>query len=223
MRLAEFIDQARDQIVAESVAYAEQLPILSGQAIEVLRDHLPLVLDAIARDMEQPQTRAESIAKSHTVTGRCSPRKRPRRRTAFCVRAAGSRSSGTRIVFDSAGDTEGEFDSARVREALANLIGNAAQHGSAGSPVAVTVTGGDQAVQVSVDNESDPIPTEELQSLFEPLRRHANDSDTSDRNLGRGLFIVREIARAHGGDATASMAGRRVSFNLLLPKIAPSA
>lgn len=371
MRLAEFIDQARDQIVAESVAYAEQLPILSGQAIEVLRDHLPLVLDAIARDMEQPQTRAESIAKSHghgpvlaeetaaqthgllrarsgltieqlvaeyRVLRSCVLRlwadahapdkdaiadtlrfneaidqavaesvaffsaELQRWRSIFLgvlghdlrgplnamlltakllshgtqpdnvARSAQallrnghhmaslldslleySRSElgmgmalrrtrvnlrqlcgeelevlrtilpGTRIVFDSAGDTEGEFDSARVREALANLIGNAAQHGSAGSPVAVTVTGGDQAVQVSVDNESDPIPTEELQSLFEPLRRHANDSDTSDRNLGLGLFIVREIARAHGGDATASMAGRRVSFNLLLPKIAPSA
>lgn len=64
MRLAQFIHQAREQIIAESVEYAADLPVLSGQAIEALRDHLPLVLEAIARDLELPQTRAQSIAKS---------------------------------------------------------------------------------------------------------------------------------------------------------------
>ena len=36
-------------IVDESVRYAGEIPALSGQALETLRDHLPLVLGAIAR------------------------------------------------------------------------------------------------------------------------------------------------------------------------------
>lgn len=64
MRLSAFIDLAREQIVAESVRYAAGLPVLGGEALSILRDHLPLVLDSIARDLEQSQTRAQSITKS---------------------------------------------------------------------------------------------------------------------------------------------------------------
>jgi len=64
MRLAQFIDDSRQLIVDESVRYAGEIPALSGQALETLRDHLPLVLEAIARDLERPQTRAQSITKS---------------------------------------------------------------------------------------------------------------------------------------------------------------
>lgn len=126
-----------------------------------------------------------------------------------------------KIVLDAAGDTGGQFDGSRVREALANLVFNAAQYSPAGTPVAVAVRGHDHAVELSTENESEPIPSEVLQTVFEPLRRHSTAASGPRRNLGLGLFIVREIARAHGGDATVSMAGRRVSFKVLLPKTAP--
>lgn len=58
--------------------------------------------------------------------------------------------------------------------------------------------------------------------LFAPLRR----SDTSKRsgsrrNLGTGLFTVRQIARAHGGGVSAESADGRISFVIQLPKRAP--
>lgn len=370
MRLAEFIDQARAQIIAESVEYAQQIPMLSGEAIDVVRDHLHLVLDAIARDLEKPQTRAESIAKSqgrgpalaedtaaqthgllrarsgltveqlvaeyrvlrssvlrlwteahvpdkdaavdtlrfneaidqavaesvaffaaelqrwrsiflaalgHDLRGPLNamllaaevlshPSQPPKVASSAKVLLRSGRNMeslleslleyskselgmgmtlhrakvdlallcrdeleflrvgvpGIRIDFQSKGDTVGEFDGARVREALANLIHNAAQHGSDGAPVSVTVTGEDRAVRISVENDTEPIPVEALQTLFEPLRRYRAGDDTSKgRNLGLGLFLVREIARAHGGDATASMVGDRVSFALLFPRMPP--
>ena len=80
--------------------------------------------------------------------------------------------------------------------------------------------GHDHSVEVSTENESEPIPREVLQTLFEPLRRHSTATNGPRRNLGLGLFIVREIARAHGGDASVSMAARRVTFKMVLPKAA---
>jgi len=49
MRLATFLRQSSDEIVAHSVAFAGSLAPLSNQGIDiaVLRNHLPLVLEAI--------------------------------------------------------------------------------------------------------------------------------------------------------------------------------
>lgn len=124
------------------------------------------------------------------------------------------------LVLHSEGDTNGEVDGSRVREALANLVFNAAQYSAPGTPVAIAVRGHGQSVEVSTQNESDPIPPEVLQTLFEPLRRQAHATSSGSHNLGLGLFIVREIARAHGGEATACMEGRRVTFTISLPKAA---
>ena len=60
MRLSDFIRQSSDAIVAHSVEFARTLEPMSNQTIDVqiLRNHLPLVLEAIAADLEQVQTRA---------------------------------------------------------------------------------------------------------------------------------------------------------------------
>src|SRR5690606_36418098 len=46
------------------------------------------------------------------------------------------------IDVDLRGDLSGEWDRARLRQALTNLIGNAVQHGTPGTPVTVTARGG---------------------------------------------------------------------------------
>ena len=368
MRLAQFIDHAQQQIVDESVKYAGDFPVLSGQATETLLDHLPLVLDAIARDLEQPQTRAQSIAKSEgrgpTAFAETAAQTHGllRARSGLTVEQlvaeyrvlrscvlrlwADAHESGrdvvadtlrfneaidqavadsvaffsaeverwrgiflgvvghdlrgplnamlltaellnhevqetpvasharamlrngrhmhalldslleysrselgmgmaihrtevnlalqcedevalirdalpdSEIIFEARGDTSGQFDGVRVREALANLVFNASQHGTGGTAVAVIVTGHDHDVEVCTENYSEPIPAEVLESLFEPLRRYSTAEKGSGHNLGLGLFIVREIARAPGGEVTVSMAERRVIMKMILPKAA---
>jgi hypothetical protein len=55
-------------------------------------------------------------------------------------------------------------------------------------------------VILKVTNQGNPIPPHILESIFEPLvyHHHQNSSEPS-KGLGLGLFIVREIAHAHGG------------------------
>lgn len=64
MLLADFIEFAKEQILAESVAYAKTILSLKDEEEAVLRNHLPKVLEAISADLRNPQSRTESIAKS---------------------------------------------------------------------------------------------------------------------------------------------------------------
>ena len=51
------------------------------------------------------------------------------------------------------------------------------------------------------------IPKELMNSPFEPLRRHgAADSHGERESPGLGLFIVRQVALAHGGDVSVDSA-----------------
>jgi signal transduction histidine kinase len=121
---------------------------------------------------------------------------------------------GRQIDLVVSGATEGAFDASRVRESLANLVFNAARYGAAGTAISVNLCGTQGKVALSVTNQGATIPDTLLPSLFEPLRRgHREPSaESSGRsNMGLGLFIVQEVAVAHGGGVeVASEAGTTV-------------
>ena len=125
-----------------------------------------------------------------------------------------------KLSLESHGDTLGDFDASRVREALGNLITNAVRHGSPGEPVTVRVEGEDASVRIVVENRAtEDIPANEIEQLFEPLRRGALHRSSTDRtNLGLGLFIVRQIVKAHGGDVVGRSADHRVAFTITLAR-----
>lgn len=126
---------------------------------------------------------------------------------------------GARIDYAVQGPTHGNFDASWVREALGNLVSNAIKHGNPGEPVIVSVHGDAGAVRVFVENSGE-LPPDDIEKLFEPLRQGKSSSDPSDRtHLGLGLFIVRQVARAHGGSITGSSAQQRVRFTLELPRV----
>jgi signal transduction histidine kinase len=130
---------------------------------------------------------------------------------------------GTRIELMVRGDTSGEFDGSRLREALGNLVTNAVKHGLPSEPVVVRLEGDDSSVRLAVENAvAGSISSSEFELLFEPLRRGAVQRPGADRShLGLGLFIVRQIARAHGGEVSGHCESRKVRFTLTLPKVAP--
>jgi signal transduction histidine kinase len=94
-------------------------------------------------------------------------------------------------------------DRALLERMVANLVENAVRHNCDGGWLEVdSGRAGDQAV-VRVANGGPPIPPDQVDALFEPFRRLAGDRTGSDRGAGLGLSIVRSVATAHGGRATA--------------------
>jgi signal transduction histidine kinase len=90
-------------------------------------------------------------------------------------------------------DLQGMWDGERVEQVLTNLLANAVQHGR--GDIQIAVDGVENAVLVRVHNGGNTIPPDEIPTLFEPFRRGSE----SRLGLGLGLYIVREIMRAHGG------------------------
>ena len=119
------------------------------------------------------------------------------------------------------GDPAGVWDEHRVAQALANLVSNALQHSPAGTPVAVRVAAQADPVLIAVHNEGH-IADEVRPSLFNPFKAGGKPRGRGG-GLGLGLFIAREIARAHGGDVTVeSSPAQGTTFRLALPRRPPA-
>ncbi len=103
-------------------------------------------------------------------------------------------------------------DETRIAQVFSNLVGNALQHGQ--RSVVVRAIGHEHEVVVEVANGGKRIPPEVLARIFDPFESTASDAT----HLGLGLFITREIARAHGGRIEARSDDESTTFVLTLPR-----
>ena len=116
------------------------------------------------------------------------------------------------------GDLRGRWDRARLTQALINLLGNAAQHGDTKQPVSLGASRTETEVLLRVHNEGAPIPGDDIDSLFDPMKEATRGGTGNRRHLGLGLFIVDRIAKAHGGDIEVeSSATEGTTFTMRLP------
>lgn len=132
---------------------------------------------------------------------------------------------GRSLRFHSDGDLTGDWDAARLRQVVSNLMGNALQHGFEEGPIELSVVSEGSDIVLRVRNEGKPIPPEMLTTIFDPLiRQTLPESPESDvprvrGSIGLGLYIVREIAVAHGGTVeVASTAEDGTTFTVRLPR-----
>jgi signal transduction histidine kinase len=114
-----------------------------------------------------------------------------------------------------------DWDEHRIVQAISNLTANAVRHGTPGTPVRLRLTGDERRVAVEVHNQG-TIPEELLPRIFEPFRSGRHYASRGD-GLGLGLFIVKAIARAHGGGVEVDSAQGATMFRLVLPRHCTSA
>jgi signal transduction histidine kinase len=125
-----------------------------------------------------------------------------------------------RVVVETEGDLCVAGDAGRLSQVISNLVGNALQHGG-GAPVRLHARGGEGEVVLEIHNRGLPIPPALLPEVFEPFRRGPGHGDRAG-SVGLGLFIVREVVRAHGGTVEVrSDAASGTTFTVRLPRQAP--
>lgn len=114
-------------------------------------------------------------------------------------------------------DIEGPVhcDRQRIGQLAANLISNAVAHGAPGTPIKVQARSADRRFELSVTNQGLPIPDDIREQLFQPFVRGA--ANRSQQGLGLGLFIVSEIAKAHGGTVTVVSTEEATRFTFEMP------
>ena len=114
------------------------------------------------------------------------------------------------IALHAEGDTRGNFDPDRVAQLLSNLLMNALAYAPLGEEIAVVVAGRIGEVEIAVSNGGAPIAEEDREVIFDPFRRGRSAKES--RGLGLGLFIVQQIALAHGGTASVESRDGRTTF-----------
>ncbi len=111
-----------------------------------------------------------------------------------------------------------QVDPMRLRQALDNLLDNAIRHGpEAGGLIRLEATVSGEVATVTMENAGPGFDDELLPRAFEPFVRGGGDVERHP-GAGLGLAIVRAVAQAHGGTATAENVpgGARLTMTLAL-------
>ncbi len=112
-------------------------------------------------------------------------------------------------------DIQVTWDPTRIGQLLTNLLANAQRYCAHGTPICVRLAGTEHHVTIEVSNQGEPIDPDLLPNLFQPFRRGARSPGSG---LGLGLYIVRQIAIAHGGDVEVESDVKRTVFTARLSR-----
>ena len=106
----------------------------------------------------------------------------------------------------------------RVGQIFRNLVSNAITHSPRGGTVRIAAHRTGEMIELEVRDEGSGITPEHLPRIFERFYRADPSRSRSTGGAGLGLAIVRQLARAQGGDARAeSEPGRGSAFFVTLP------
>jgi signal transduction histidine kinase len=137
----------------------------------------------------------------------------------ICRAAADEISGGNpqrEIALDAHGNLRGAFDRDRVHQAMTNLISNAINHSEGRIEIRAYETEDRSAIVTEVTSHGEVIPPELRDRLFDPFSQ--GDIAGPRRGLGLGLFIVQQIAIAHGAQCGVTSDDSGTTFSIRWPR-----
>lgn len=119
------------------------------------------------------------------------------------------RTDASRNGFDVALDMEGNLMVPLRRNAfkrcVTNLVDNATKYAT---HVLVHAVGSNRALDITIDDDGEGIPEDQLEEVFRPFYRLDAARNLDTAGTGLGLAIARDVARGHGGDIRLSRSPR---------------
>jgi heavy metal sensor kinase len=182
-------------------------------------------LEAAIRSAAEETDRLARLAEDLLLLARSDQRQLPLRREELSAEGVLERvaerfarradAAGRSVEVVAPAELELEADSARLEQALGNLVENALNHGS--GPVLLSAAERDGRVELHVTDEGGGFPPEFLAHAFDRFSR-ADEARTGEGS-GLGLTIAGAIAWAHGGSAhAANREGAGADVWLSIPK-----
>lgn len=124
---------------------------------------------------------------------------------------------GIQIVRHAEGAMPIMGDSARLRSALLNLVGNAIDYNHEGGVVDISASCENGSLRIAVADDGPGIEAEHLPHLFQPFYR-VSAAHEADGHLGLGLSLVESHVRSLGGECRVeSRFGAGTTFHIRLP------
>lgn len=108
----------------------------------------------------------------------------------------------------------GHWDGLRLEQVIDNLLGNATKYGP-GKPISLSVTRDGAVARLTVQDQGMGIAPEAQTRIFERFERAVSENYGG---FGLGLWISREVLKAHGGRISVqSTPGQGATFTVELP------
>jgi two-component system, OmpR family, sensor histidine kinase SenX3 len=104
-----------------------------------------------------------------------------------------------------------------LQTAVSNILGNAVKYSGSKVDISVRISEGEpHQLRLSVQDRGVGIPPGELKSIFKRFYRVRRRALPHVRGTGLGLFLVRNIAKRHGGNVFAESAGEGQGTTVVL-------
>ena len=104
-----------------------------------------------------------------------------------------------------------------ITQVIYNLVDNAVKFCPQGGLLQLSIKPAGSKVYVTVANEGDTIPPEELPLVFERFHKLDKSRSQNRDGWGLGLYIVRTIIGGHGEDISVSSRDGRTAFTFTMP------
>ncbi len=129
---------------------------------------------------------------------------------------------GVALTLRADAEVDAHVDPVRLRQLAGNLVANAIRHTPPGGAVTVRVEGRGDRLTIEVADTGSGIAAADLPRVFDRFWRADGARGRDTGGSGLGLAIARQLARAHGGDITAtSRPGHGSAFTVDLPAAVP--
>jgi signal transduction histidine kinase len=109
-------------------------------------------------------------------------------------------------------------DPSKIEQVLNNLISNAIKYSPSGTTIEVRLRRDDGQAVLSVEDQGQGIPEDELDALFRPFETTSVRGTAGEKSTGLGLVITKRIIEGHGGEIEVeSEVGKGSTFTVKLP------
>lgn len=112
-----------------------------------------------------------------------------------------------------------DADAVRLVQVVSNLVDNAVKYTPDAGHISIAVTTDAAEAAIVVQDDGTGIPSERLDSIFEPFVQLSESRDAARGGMGLGLPLVRRLTEMHGGtvDVTSGGCGCGTRFAVHLP------
>lgn len=123
------------------------------------------------------------------------------------------------VCFEASGALKGEWDRARIGQALTNLILSAHQQRQGNAPVELVARGEPVGVVLTVHYKGPVIPRSKMHAVFDPFRQSSTPPAPTQRYApSLGLSIAQAIVTAHHGTTQVVSTDAGTTFTVRLPR-----
>ena len=108
-------------------------------------------------------------------------------------------------------------DGEKLARVFNNILKNAIAYSYENTVIEIRACHAKDKVKITFSNLGDPIPQNQLETIFEKFFRLDSSRSTHTGGAGLGLAIAKEIVQAHGGEIYADSGEDRTVFTVMLP------